>query len=86
MLAVKINNLSKNIPGGPIGVLHGKAQTQAFWKGWAPTKAQSSRYEVIHALQGAGWRATTLLSVLKIAGSASLGMCPPVPQYDSSRC
>lgn len=77
---VKINNLWKNLPGGATGVLRGKLQSQAFWKGWAPTKAQGSWYEAMCALQGAGWRATTLLPVLKIPGSASPGMCLPMPQ------
>lgn len=79
MLVVKINNLWKNLPGGTTGLPHRKLQRQAFWKGWAPNKAQSGPYEVTCALQGAGWRATTLIPDLKIGGSASLKMCPPCP-------
>lgn len=67
---MKIHNLWKNIAGDATGLLHGNLQSQIFWKEWAPIKAQSSQCEVTHALQGPGWRAATLVPVLKVTAAS----------------
>lgn len=72
MLVVEIHNLWKNLAGDANGLLHGNLQSQIFLKEWAPIKAQSSQCEVAHALQGPGWRAATLVPVVKVAASKRL--------------
>lgn len=67
---VKRNNLWKNLAGDATGLLHGNLQSQAFWKGWGPIKAKSSQCEVTCALQGPGWRATTLVPVVKVVATS----------------
>lgn len=66
---VKIHNPWKNLAGDVTG-LHGNLQSQAFWKEWVPIKAQSGHCEVTHALQGPGWRATTLVPVVNVVAAS----------------
>lgn len=70
MLVVKINNLWKNLAGDAIGLPHGNLQSQAFWKEWAPIKAQSSQCELTRASQGPSCRAATLAPVAKVLAAS----------------